>query len=120
MIPLQMRLEEYDDFTIMYMAGSSNAVNKQSEEVINLRNTFKDIPKKGKNKVIIDLKAVEYLSSNTIGAFLSGNAIMKKEGGKIILCNPSDYIMNIFNIVKLEQVFTICKTLDEAKIAIKE
>jgi len=120
MLPLVMRLEEKDDYVIIYLMGSSNAVSKQSEEVENIRNTFKDMTKKGINKVIIDLKGVEYLSSNIIGSFLSGNAIMKKNDGKVVLCSPSDYIMGIFNIVKLEKVFPILPTLEEAIEEIKK
>ncbi len=114
MRPLQITIDDKEDYVIMHLSGSSRAVNKQSEEVTIIRETFRVLAKQGKSKILLDLKDVDYLSSNTIGAFLSGNSIIKKIGGKIVIFNANDYIMNIFNIVQLYKVIPISKTIDDA------
>lgn len=114
MQPLQIKVEDKKDYVILYFTGTAQAVNKQSEEVTIIRNIFKDLAQQNKTKVVIDMKEVDYMASNTIGALLSGNAILKKIGGKLAIYNTSDYIMKIFNIVKLEQVLPICDSFEEA------
>lgn len=114
MRPLKITVEDKEDYAIVKLSGTSRAVNKQSEEVTLIRETFRDLSKQGKSKILVDLQDVDYLSSNTIGAILSGNSIIKKIGGKIVIYNANDYIMNIFNIVQLHKVIPICKSFDEA------
>lgn len=114
MRPLKIAVEDKEDYAIVKLSGTSRAVNKQSEEVTLIRETFRDLSKQGKSKILVDLQDVDYLSSNTIGAILSGNSIIKKIGGKIVIYNANDYIMNIFNIVQLHKVIPICKSFDEA------
>ena len=120
MYPLQVKLEEKDDYIIMHLSGYAQAVSKQSEEVQLLRTTFKELAEKKQDTVLVNLKEVEYLASNTIGAILSGNSIMKKIGGKLVLYNASEYITGIFDIVQLSKVLPICKTLEDAVTAVKK
>ncbi len=114
MKPFQASIREKDNYVIMFLSGSSTAVNKQAKEVLNLRNKFKELAKKY-NRVIVDFKEVEYIASDTIGAILSGNAIMKKNDGKVVLSSASDYVKKIFDIVRLGDVLDICSELDEAE-----
>jgi anti-anti-sigma factor len=120
MSPFEVNIEERENFVIMKLSGSSTAVNKQADEVLNLRDTFKQLAKEDKFRIIVDLKDVEYIASDTIGALLSGNSIVKKLDGKLALCNPSDYVNKIFAIVRLSEVLSIFKTLDEAIEYIKK
>jgi len=118
MNPIQIRIEDMNDYVIMFLSGTGQAVNNQDEEIINMRNTFKKLASDNKTKLAINLKDVEYLSSSTIGALLSGNSIIKKAGGKVVLYNASSYIMDLFNIVKLSQVIPVCKTLEETLVVL--
>jgi anti-anti-sigma regulatory factor len=87
MRPLQISVEDKEDYVIVNLTGTSKALNKQSEEVTIIRETFRELAKQGKTKVLLDLQDVDYLASNTIGAFLSGNSIIKK------LAESSSFIM---------------------------
>ncbi len=119
MSPFEIRIEEKPDFVIMHLSGSSTAVSKQDEEVLNLRERFKQLSSEGTDNVIVDLKNVEYIASDTIGALLSGNSILKKKGGKLVLCNASEYIQKIFEIVRLGEVLPIVDSLEDAEKEIK-
>lgn len=115
MSPFEVNIEDKNDYVIMHLSGSSKAVSKQDEEVLNLRETFKNLQKQGKSRVIVSFADVEYIASDTIGALLSGNSIVSKAGGKMLLCNASDYVDKIFEIVKLSDVLPIMDTLAEAE-----
>ena len=119
MQPLNIKLEDKGEFVIMHLSGSAQAVSKQSEEVLELRNHFKELASQNMGKVLVNLKAVDYLASSTIGAFLSGNSILKKIGGKLVLYNASDYLTSIFDIVELHKVLPICKSYEEAIETVK-
>lgn len=103
-------VEDYKDYVVMKLQGDFVG----SEETDKLRETFRNLAEQQKNKVIIDLKEVVYLASVSLGVLLSGNAMISKIKGKVVICNPSDYLMNIFNITKLTLIFKIFDNIDDA------
>lgn len=119
MTPFEIKIEDKNDYVLMHLSGSSTAVNRQSDDVINLRDKFKDLARANKTRIIVDLSNLEYIASDTIGALLSGNSIIKKKEGNIALCNASPYVLKIFEIVRLADVIPVCNSLEEAQEAIK-
>ncbi|NOZ47178.1 MAG: hypothetical protein GXO79_10415 [Chlorobi bacterium] len=61
------------------------------------------------------MKEVVFLNSGSIGTLLSGNSMIKKVGGKVVLYNTSDYLDNLFKITKLNLAFDIHKDKDDAE-----
>ncbi len=89
------------------------------QETDELRNTLKGFAEQQQNNLIIDLENVTYLNSTALGVLISSHANFVKRNGKIILCNVSKSLENIFVITKLTLVFTITETLDDALKLIK-
>jgi anti-anti-sigma factor len=114
MNPLMIRIEEKKDYAIVHMSGSATSVSKQSEEVEQMRELFKEIAKKNITKVLINLKQVDYIASNTIGSILAGNSIIRKIGGKLAIYNASDYLKGILDIVQLPRVVPVCDSFEDA------
>jgi anti-anti-sigma factor len=106
----EVEIENSGTIAIMHLSGDFNGVDENDT----LLAAFKKLAKDEKDKVLIDLKDVVYLNSASIGVLLSGNAIIKKIGGKLALYNSSDYLENTFNVTKLNLALTICKNYDEA------
>ncbi|MFC2131470.1 STAS domain-containing protein [Bacteroidota bacterium] len=107
--------EDRENYSILHIEGDFNG----TEENNALLSSFHEISGKGVMKALLDLSKVVYLNSASIGVLLSGNAILKKKGGKIVLFGASDYLDNIFNVTKLNLAFDICKTEEEAIEALK-
>lgn len=114
MNPLQISVEEKDGITLINLSGTAQALNKQSEEVAEIRRVFKEIGEKEGVKAALNLTRVDYLASNTIGALLSGNSIIKKAGGKLVMYGASEYLKGIFDIVQLEQVLPLYDNYERA------
>jgi anti-sigma B factor antagonist len=112
----QIKKEEQIGGTILHLKGQFVG----GEETQDLRDTLKEIAEKKQNNLIIDLDKVTYLNSTALGVLISAHANFAKREGKIILCNVSESIENIFVITKLSLVFTITDTLDEAIKDIQE
>jgi anti-anti-sigma factor len=107
----QIQLEDFENYQVMYLKGSFTGEDK---EIDSLRSTFKKIAKPDKNKLLIDLSELIYLTTPAIGVLLSGNSLFKKVGGKVVMYNAIEYIENIFNITKLTLTIPYFETLEEA------
>jgi len=106
----QIKIQEQIGGTIIHMKGQFVG----GEETDQLRDALKTISDSQKNKLIINLKETTYLNSTALGVLISAHATYVKRDGKIILCNISKSIENIFVITKLTMVFTIAENLEEA------
>lgn len=84
------------------------------EETSQLRDTLKELSDNQKNKLIIDLEKVTYLNSTALGVIIAAHASYVKRDGKVVLCNVSKSIENLFVITKLTLVFPIFESLEEA------
>lgn len=106
----QIRIEEQIGGTILHLRGQFIG----GDETDSLRDTLKEVSEKQQNTLIINLDKVTYLNSTALGVLISAHANFVKRDGKIILCNISKSIENIFIITKLTLVFTVSSTLEEA------
>ncbi len=62
----------------------------------------------------IDLKSVTYIDSSGIATFVEGLKCMKLYGGKLRFCGMPDSILEIFRFSKLDRVFEIHGTVEDA------
>jgi len=106
----QIKIEEQIGGTIVHLKGQFIG----GEETDSLRDTLRDTAQQQKNNLIINLEDATYLNSTALGVLISAHANFVKRGGKIILCNVSKSLENIFVITKLTLVFQIEETLDQA------
>jgi len=84
------------------------------DETDELRSKLKEVSEEEKNKLVINLDKVSYLNSTALGVLISAHANFSKRDGKIVLCNVSKSIENIFVITKLSLVFPIAETVNNA------
>jgi anti-sigma B factor antagonist len=106
----QISLEPHIGGAILRLSGQFVGGDETDE----LRTNIKKLAEEGNSKLIIDLSKTTYLNSTALGVLISGHTSFVKNNGKIILCNVSKSIENIFVITKLTLVFDITDTLDEA------
>jgi anti-sigma B factor antagonist len=107
----QVRLEEQIGGAILHLKGQFIGGPETDE----LKEQLKKMSDSNQNNLIINLENVTYLNSTALGVLISSHANFSKRNGKIILCNVSKSIENIFVITKLTLVFTIADTLEDAK-----
>ena len=68
----------------------------------------------GRRKIVLDFSNVEYLSSAALGKLITMNNKVKDSGGTLRLCSIRPDIYEVFAITKLNKVFDIRSTQDEA------
>lgn len=106
----QIKISEQIGGVIMHLKGQFVG----GQETDDLREHLKKIAEQSHNRMVIDLKDVSYLNSTALGVLISSHANFTKRNGKIILCNVSKSLENIFVITKLTLVFNITDNLEEA------
>jgi anti-sigma B factor antagonist len=64
--------------------------------------------------VVIDLTKVTYLDSSGLAVLIEGMQKVQEYGGKFALAGVQESVQHIFEIARLDQVFQIFPTVDEA------
>lgn len=69
---------------------------------------------KGVKNAIIDLGSVRYINSSGIGVLITVLTKFRNNGGEVYLVNPSGHVQKLLIITKLEAIFSIEASIDEA------
>ncbi|MEO1452061.1 MAG: STAS domain-containing protein, partial [Bacteroidota bacterium] len=82
---------------------------------LSITETFAEKLEGGTRRFVIDLEDLQHINSSGLGVFITlMTKSRKKEGGDLALANPSSYIHNLLKITKLNTLFSIYTSLDEA------
>lgn len=80
----------------------------------NLRSEFTKLTEKSPTKVLINLHKVNYIDSSGLATFIELFQKMKRNQGKLILFNLSDGVRSVFEIAKLDSIFQLAKSEEDA------
>jgi len=65
-------------------------------------------------KLVVDLTDVPYMDSSGVATFVEAMQLCRKDGTTLVLCALQERVTSIFEIARLDMVFTIVKDLDAA------
>lgn len=65
-------------------------------------------------KCIIDISKLRYINSSGIGVLITVLTKFRNKGGEVFLLNPSESVQKLLIITKLNAIFQISKTEEEA------
>ena len=83
-----------------------------------LRKAFVDLIEQGAVKVIVDFANVSYIDSSGLATLIEMMQRVKRVQGTMHLSQMSDKIKSLFEITKLDKLFKIYQSQDEALAAI--
>lgn len=66
------------------------------------------------SRVVFDLEGVRFIDSSGIGALLSCMRQLRQRQGDVRLCRLSGTVIALFELMRLDRVFTLCATCEEA------
>ena len=64
--------------------------------------------------LLVDLSGVNYIDSSSVASLVEALQNARKRGTELVLVAVSESAMRVFKLARLETVFTIFETLDEA------
>ena len=65
-------------------------------------------------RLLLDFANVDFLSSAALGKLITANNLIRQKNGQLRLCNIKPQIYEVFVITKLNKLFRIFPTRDEA------
>ena len=107
---MNYNVSEKSGITILALAGKIMG----GPEATEINDEINRLIDENKVKVVIDLKNVEWMNSSGLGILIGAITLLKSNKGKFILIHVSDRIKNLLKITKLNSVFELSDSLDEA------
>src|SRR5262245_50957532 len=104
----RLEVEDIGDVTVVNFTDKK-ILDEQNISVIG-EQLFSLVDDLGRRKILLNFGNVEYLSSAALGKFITLNKKVIQTGGRLILCNIDPQIYEVFEVTKLNRLFTIEKT----------
>ena len=103
---MKIDIDESGPFVLAKLSGefdtaSSETFSKSLEEHVG-------------EPLLLDMSAVEFISSSGLGAIMNLVARARAGGGNIILVSPSAFVQGVFETTRLDKWFDIATTLEDA------
>ena len=92
---------------------SGNLISKHQIE--DLLNELEFYCNEGGNKVVMDLAEMKYMNSTGLGILINIFTKVRNAGGEVVLINIPEKINKLLLITKLNSIFNIESTLEDAK-----
>jgi anti-sigma B factor antagonist len=101
----RLEVEDIGDVTVVNFTDRK-ILDEQNIQIIG-EQLFSLVDEMGRRKVLLNFGNVEYLSSAALAKFITLNKKLQKAEGRLILCNIDPQIKEVFEITKLNKLFTI-------------
>lgn len=115
MIESRLRLSESEWVTLVEFVDR-NILDEANIQAINEEITG-EIEKNDTPRLLISFSNVDHLSSAALGALITINNKIKEKSGELHLANIDPQIYEVFVITRLNKLFNIHDTTDEAREA---
>src|ERR1700682_6185441 len=99
-----------ENFTILYVEG----LIKLGESAEFFSSALENVLKNESTNVIIDFTKIDYIDSTGIGELVGYRGKFTTQSQKLILMTPSERIMKLLKLAKLDTVFKIYGSEEEA------
>lgn len=83
-----------------------------------LREKFQEILDKKCSKLVVNLKKVNYVDSSGLATFVEALQRINRAGGKLVLAGLTPAVRGVFEIAKLDSIFTLQDSEETALAAL--
>jgi anti-sigma B factor antagonist len=98
---------------LIHISLEGNLMSKQ--QVQDLLNEIDFFFNEGVKKIIIDLSKMQYMNSTGLSILINIFTQARNKGGEVIITNIPDKINQLLIITKLNSIFNIEETVEDAK-----
>ena len=106
---LQINVRNDSKVPVIDLAGELDAYTSAR-----FRETMIDLIDNGAGSLVVSMDHVEYIDSSGLATLVEILKNFRNYGGKLKLCNLSNKVQSLFEITKLEKLFDIKDTEEEA------
>lgn len=109
---LSVRTESVEGGVVVRPSGDIDLAGSPT-----LRHELKKAQGASPQRLVIDLSGVPYMDSSGVATLVEAMQLARRGGTRLVLCGLQDKVRSIFEIARLDTVFTILPTLDAALAA---
>jgi anti-sigma B factor antagonist len=93
-------------------------VQVEGQLIVGNRHELKDLVQaaldRGDRRLLVDFSRTGYIDSSGLGALVSVSKRIREAGGELRLAGLNDDLRSLFELTKLDTLFTISETPDQA------
>lgn len=106
-----MSFEEMDQGTHVVLApeGKFNLVAAPP-----LKARIDDLVAEGKARLVVDLRAVDFIDSSGLGALIGGLKSARQQGGDLRIAAAGDQVRAVLKLTNLDRILSPYATVEEA------
>ncbi len=109
---MALETEQHGEITIVVTPDDLDARNAPA-----VASEIKGLLASGTTRLVIDLSPLSFIDSAGLGALLTAYKTARTAGGGVSLCCVSPPVLSILKLTRLEKVFSIYTTREEALAA---
>ena len=106
---MDIRCVEQDSITQLSLTGKLDLMN-----AVDVKEKVKSFLDRNRTRIHIDMSGVDFINSSGLGAMVSLLKEIRMRQGRLTISNLAPYIVEIFEITQLSNVFEIYATTEEA------
>lgn len=106
---MSFTITKQDDVTIVAIEGQLIVSNRQD-----LKQRMLEELEGGARKLLLDFSQTGYIDSSGLGVLVSLSKKIREQGGELRLAGLNDDLRTLFELTKLDTLFQINESLDQA------
>lgn len=106
---MHVRMERRDGAIVLCPEGEVDLVRSPV-----LRDILRQVQEEKPARLIVDLGGVEYMDSSGVATLVEALQVAHKNQTRMVLCGLKDRVRSIFEIARLDSVFTIAPNVEAA------
>lgn len=107
---MEVRTEQSGQVSVVAVNGDVDLSSSRS-----LQSELREVISGGPSRLIVDLSGVPYMDSSGVATLVEAMQLSRKKGTRLVLCAMSEKVQSIFEIARLDKVFTIASDRGEAE-----
>lgn len=107
---MEISFKKQEDIGVITLVGNLMG----EKDGVPITESFSEYLQNGTLNYVIDLSELQLINSTGLGVLITLLTKARKAGGEVKLANPSSYIKNLLLITKLNTIFQIHPTVEEA------
>ncbi len=107
---MQIKHVTSGDVAVLHLQGKIMG----GPDATSLHEKLHELIETGTRSVVIDLKDVDWMNSSGLGILIGGLSAIRKSGGDLRLASVTEKIEEVLRITKLDRVFDVYGSTEEA------
>ena len=106
---MQVKVQHEKNIAIIFVAGDVDLYSSTS-----MRKAITEESKKKVPLIVVNLEGVDYMDSSGVATLVEGLQLTGKYKGKFCIAGLKPSVREVFELARLDRVFTIYGTMEEA------